>query len=178
MDYMTEIERANTTIDEAMQDAKNLADKLPDGHAKLLALTLVSQLVSVSVMLGIRRPAVPCRLDFVADDAPEPANGYMRHAVNVVLTERLRQLEKEGWTPEHDQEHVSGELAKAAACYAAGQPVVELWPAGWDFKETDKYRMLIKSGALVIAELERIDRVMDWADRHGSSDSAAVQTGE
>ena len=169
MDYMTEIERAKAAIDQAMSDAKGLADKLPDGHAKLAALTLVSQLVSVSVMLGIRRPAVPCRLDFVAVNAPEPANGYMRHVVNAVLKERLRQIEGEGWTPEHDQEHPGGEFAKAAACYAIGQPVQNWWPVGWEFKEDDKYRMLIKSGALVLAELERIERVFAWAESHGPS---------
>jgi hypothetical protein len=178
MDYMPEIERAKATVEQAMRDAKELADKLPDGHAKLSALTLVSQLVSASAILGIRQPAVPCRLDFVANDAPQPSNGYMRSAVNAVVKERLRQIEQEGWTPDHDQEHAGGELAKAAACYAAGQPVVGLWPNGWDFKETDKYRMLAKSGALVMAELERIDRLLDWAERHGPSGSAQVRDDE
>lgn len=68
MDFMTEIERAKATIDEAMSNAQKLAAKLPDGHTKLAALTLVSQLVSASVILSIRRPAVPCRLDFLAVD--------------------------------------------------------------------------------------------------------------
>jgi hypothetical protein len=156
MDYMTEIERAKAAIDQAMNDAKSLADKLPDGLAKVTALTLVSQLVSASVILSIRRPAVPCRLDFVLTEAPEPANGYMRQAVNAVLEERLRQIEKEGWTPEHDQEHTGNELAKAAACYAVGQPVQGWWPGHWEFKEANQRRMLVKAGALILAELERV----------------------
>lgn len=33
-----------------------------------------------------------------------------------VITERQRQIRQEGWSPEHDDEHTSGELAGAAAC--------------------------------------------------------------
>jgi len=70
MDYMTEIDRAKALIEQAMTDAKTLADNMPDGYEKLRALTLVSQLVQTSVILSIRRPAVPCRLDFVTVDQP------------------------------------------------------------------------------------------------------------
>lgn len=69
MDYLIEIERAKAVTEQAMHDAKSLADSLPDGLAKIEALRLVSQLVQATVMLSIRRPAVPCRLDFVAADA-------------------------------------------------------------------------------------------------------------
>ncbi|MDO8728679.1 MAG: hypothetical protein Q7K26_02160 [bacterium] len=171
VDYMTEIVRAKAVVDQAMEDAKNLADKLPDGLAKINALTLVSQLVQASVILGIRQPAVSCRLDFIAIDAPEPANGYMRRAASVVMNERLRQVGMKGWTPEHDQEHPGSELAAAAACYAVGQPLSGLWPEGWEFKEAGRHRMLVKSGALVLAELERIDRSRGISEGHGLSDS-------
>lgn len=67
MDYMNEIERAKAVTEQAINDAKRLADKLPDGLMKVEALTLVSQLVQASIILNIRRPAVPCRLDFVAE---------------------------------------------------------------------------------------------------------------
>lgn len=35
-----------------------------------------------------------------------------------IAAERLRQIEKEGWTPEHDDEHDPEVLELAAACYA------------------------------------------------------------
>ncbi|MGV7154880.1 hypothetical protein ACWA33_18595, partial [Pseudomonas aeruginosa] len=35
-----------------------------------------------------------------------------------VQAERRRQIEGEGWTPEHDDEHDNGEMARTAACYA------------------------------------------------------------
>lgn len=73
MDYMNEIERAKAVTEQAINDAKRLADKLPDGLMKVEALTLVSQLVQASIILNIRRPAVPCRLDFVSAEASNPS---------------------------------------------------------------------------------------------------------
>lgn len=35
-----------------------------------------------------------------------------------VQAERRRQITAEGWTPEHDDEHADGQMARAAACYA------------------------------------------------------------
>jgi hypothetical protein len=39
-------------------------------------------------------------------------------AIIAFADERRRQIEREGWTPEHDDEHADGELSGAAACYA------------------------------------------------------------
>lgn len=53
-----------------------------------------------------------------------------------ILNERLRQVKAEGWTPEHDAQHVNGELAMAAACYAAPMPIfVEKGPANGFFSD-------------------------------------------
>lgn len=95
---------------------------------------------------------------------------------NAVLAERQRQITHEGWSAEHDDEHRSGELALAGACYAMehmaldipdphrkGASIsigaVQLWP--WDrewWKPVDRRRNLIKATALIIAEGERFDR--------------------
>lgn len=37
--------------------------------------------------------------------------------VRLVMAERRRQVEKEGWTAAHDERHADGELARAAECY-------------------------------------------------------------
>jgi Lar family restriction alleviation protein len=88
-------------------------------------------------------------------------------AVIDVLTERSRQVEAEGWTPEHDDKHDTGEMAVAAACYAlssagyAKPAIWEIWPKAWGvnwFKPKDRRRDLVKSVALGIAEIERLDR--------------------
>ena len=42
----------------------------------------------------------------------------MRTGIELIQEERTRQVQEEGWTPEHDEEHGDGELALAAACYA------------------------------------------------------------
>lgn len=88
-------------------------------------------------------------------------------AARDVLAERRRQVEAEGWTPEHDDEHDGGEMGEAAAVYAlhaAGWPAgsyAEFWPAPWSrawFKPTQPRRDLVKAAALILAEIERIDR--------------------
>ncbi|EPQ7009190.1 hypothetical protein ACUVZE_005874, partial [Pseudomonas aeruginosa] len=87
-----------------------------------------------------------------------------------VQAERRRQVEAEGWTPEHDDGHSHGQMARAAACYAlagssapndgtAALLVSLAWP--WDqqwWKPTSARRDLIKAGALILAEIERLDR--------------------
>ncbi|GGY67815.1 hypothetical protein [Pseudoduganella albidiflava] len=82
-----------------------------------------------------------------------------------VLAERRRQVEIEGWTPGHDDRYGSGEMAIAGGCYALysdthlpGQPPVG-WP--WDRRwwKPQKWRSdLVRAAALIIAEIERIDR--------------------
>lgn len=87
-----------------------------------------------------------------------------------VQAERRRQVEAEGWTPEHDDEHDNGEMARAAACYAlagssapndgtAALLVSLAWP--WDeqwWKPSTARRDLVKACALALAEIERLDR--------------------
>lgn len=94
-------------------------------------------------------------------------------AIKDIEAERIRQIEKEGWTFERDDGYEEGGLARAAACYALSgsvQPprkmsaymdsVVEyVWP--WNtvwWKPTDRRRDLVKAGALIVAEIERLDR--------------------
>jgi hypothetical protein len=87
-----------------------------------------------------------------------------------IIAERERQIDEEGWTAEHDDEHTSEELARASACYALGTGRLYnhrgerlgrwLWP--WDTKwwkpGPDRRRELVKAGALIVAEIERLDR--------------------
>ncbi|SIT43762.1 hypothetical protein BN2476_350278 [Paraburkholderia piptadeniae] len=90
-------------------------------------------------------------------------------AARDVLAERQRQVSAEGWTPEHDDEHDSEEMAIAAACYAesaggfhhpaAGVPSTWPWTNGW-WKPTTPRRDLVKAGALILAEIERLDRAL------------------
>ena len=100
----------------------------------------------------------------------------MTNAADDVLAERERQMSVEGWTEDHDDRHDKGEMGDAAACYAAtvrafaGEQYVgrayepymayrDLWP--WDdnwWKPKDRRRDLVRAGALILAEIERLDR--------------------
>lgn len=86
-----------------------------------------------------------------------------------ILEERVRQVEAEGYTPNHDDHHhYFGDLADAAAACAFAASCPEGFPDGhppsawpwfqqsWKHKGQD--RMLIIAGALVLAERERLYR--------------------
>lgn len=107
-----------------------------------------------------------------------------------IAAERRRQVEVEGWSEAHDDEHDDYSLGLAAASYAGGvdcgskvttypgdvsggrgdcpvwgfvkKRVPVPWPDSWDarwWKPTgDRRRDLIKAGALIVAEIERLDR--------------------
>jgi hypothetical protein len=89
-------------------------------------------------------------------------------AIDDITAERRRQVEAEGWTPEHDDEHGDGSLAAAAATYAFSAATAERylaadpigfwpWAPEW-WKPSTPRRDLVKAGALIVAEIERIDR--------------------
>ena len=83
--------------------------------------------------------------------------------VNLIEAERNRQIYVEGWTEEHDDKHVNNELALAAACYAVPDVFSQgYWPPTWDlswYKSTTRIRDLVKAGALIAAEIERLHRI-------------------
>lgn len=90
------------------------------------------------------------------------------NVIEEIAAERKRQIEQEGWTPSHDDEHTDGSLAKAAGVYAlgaghgdVGAPIFQFWPWSNDwFKwKGGPRRMLIKAAALIVAEIERLDRI-------------------
>jgi len=87
-----------------------------------------------------------------------------------ITAERKRQIEKEGWTPEHDDEHVNGELSRVAACYLIRPDcpitVRSLWPDTWSYEwwkpsPENRIRELEKAGALIAAEIDRLSRMAE-----------------
>jgi hypothetical protein len=44
------------------------------------------------------------------------------NGIERIAEERQRQIEVEGWTSEHDEQHIFGELSGAASCYAHSKP--------------------------------------------------------
>ncbi len=95
----------------------------------------------------------------------------MKTGTQLIATERKRQVRKEGWDSFHDDEHDWNEMAQAAICYVkAGMqadrcPVRGIRPQdGWPWDdeywkpEKDAVRNLVKAGALIAAEIDRIQR--------------------
>ncbi len=101
----------------------------------------------------------------------------MKTAIELVIEERRRQIEEEGNSIFRDDGWKQGELAAVAACYAlstAGFPAphtieamrppvthkVPLWPWGpTRYKPGSILRALIKAAALLVAEIERRQRL-------------------
>lgn len=92
---------------------------------------------------------------------------------DLIRQERNRQMTEEGWAVEHDDMHAAGELAMAAMCYAespydritegdARTPVGWPWePDDWKPTPDDRVRELVKAGALIAAEIDRLLRERD-----------------
>ncbi len=80
-----------------------------------------------------------------------------------IALERAEQIDM-GYTQEHDDEETMCQLAIAAACYATSSPYLGSetiqypWePESW---KPGTYRdNLIKAAALIVAEIERLDRI-------------------
>jgi hypothetical protein len=83
--------------------------------------------------------------------------------LELITNERLRQIIVEGFTADHDTTHIDKELAAAAACYVAHYVGAgkNAWP--WDLcwwkPSEDPIRNLVKAGALIAAEIDRLKGV-------------------
>ena len=97
----------------------------------------------------------------------------MKTGIELIADERKRQIEIEGWTKEHDAEHTNESLALAAVCYAipsvqrsytydpickARIPVFWPWDSRyWKPSPENRVKELVKAGALIAAEIDRIN---------------------
>jgi hypothetical protein len=115
------------------------------------------------------------------------SNQHTEHpktAIELIAAERTRQIEAEGYTPQHDDEHGDGSLAIAAAAYALEENtrtyssqsrIPFLWPwhsSWWKPSPDNRVRELVKAGALIVAEIERLQRKKD----HRANGDCAMYT--
>lgn len=117
--------------------------------------------VSVGAASGARRRGPAVR---PSQDAPT--------GVQLIRFERERQVKDEGYTPAHDAEQIPGHLIAAAWCYlgdltvhgddfteAEHFEVPDGWPweaEAWKPTPDDDVRQLVKAGALIAAEIDRL----------------------
>ncbi|HHJ2088520.1 TPA: hypothetical protein ACQGXR_005690 [Pseudomonas aeruginosa] len=102
------------------------------------------------------------RYDLVAEANITAPAGQVPQAWLDVQAERRRQITAEGWTPEHDDLYCAAELPRAAAAYILNGANDEA-PAIWSFsakwwKPRDARSNYVRAGALILAEIERLDR--------------------
>ncbi len=101
----------------------------------------------------------------------------------LIANERRRQVEEKGWTTAYDDRHLKGELALAAVCYASPELLYikqtyangvfygDPWPWKRDGSPAtialpndqlpmdERIDLLVKSGALIAAEIDRLQRL-------------------
>lgn len=127
--------------------------------ATLIVLIVVLSFIAIAVEKHIS--------DYTAN---KPKTG-----IELIAEERKRQIEVEGWTPEHDASHTEGQLAQAGAFYAFDDETIHFindtmgndyhlafWP--FDLKwlkrtPDDRIKELQKAGALIAAEIDRLNRI-------------------
>ena len=101
--------------------------------------------------------------------------GPLSYGADLIKAERLRQIHGEGWDVKNDDENDEGEMLLGANSYI--QSVLTpnqhpehkrkfilsmYWPRQWTqnwFKPTTAIRDLVKAGALIAAEIDRLKRL-------------------
>lgn len=85
-------------------------------------------------------------------------------ATGTQLIETERQRQRREWGDEHDDEHTGGELVEAAIAYAEGNGARWPWRDGW--KPDTRVDDLVKAGALIAAEIDRLRRLYSPANHY------------
>ncbi|QFU01240.1 hypothetical protein FIU83_06270 [Halomonas sp. THAF5a] len=123
--------------------------------------------------VAVRAKTVFAQLLLCADSAFAGPNSHFSAPYLDVYRERMRQLSTESFSRERDDGYQHGELANAAASYAhhadtgrgsTASTAIWPWADKWWKPSADPRRNLVKAGALILAEIERLDRA---AQRQG-----------
>lgn len=100
----------------------------------------------------------------------------MKTGIEMIAEERQRQIDIEDYTAENDAQYIDGELALAAASYALAEhnrkrnfrAAPTIWPwheRDWKPNPENRARELIKAGALIAAELDRLNALNQSNDK-------------
>lgn len=116
----------------------------------------------------------------VVDGNLDMPNKLEEHGVALIARERVRQVQVERFSGQHDDTHSDGSLAQAAACYASTAAIQSEknvtvlppcfihkdwpWQRNWWKPSSDPIRNLVKAGALIAAEIDRLLRRRNPAD--------------
>lgn len=164
-----EVEQYTDQLIEALEKAQAQSSKWLEAYHKAVSIGAryeerIAELEEAEQKLCAANVTLDARAELAERRLAEMESRTFTTAATDVLAERQRQITAEGWTPEHDDEYQHCEMAVAAACYImadddprADVPELWPWPSEW-WKPTDVRRDLVKAGALILAEIERLDR--------------------
>ncbi|HEY4112901.1 MAG TPA: hypothetical protein VGM17_02465 [Rhizomicrobium sp.] len=156
------------------------------GVGDVLGFGLVMTAISIARSYGVRRWNEYKRGKHTPPD--------FQHVIEEIAAERNRQISGEGYTLAHDDAHERGEIGAGAAAYAFAASlqlsfprllgpnakawhddaahgsavglVQQAWP--WprhQFKPGTARRNLVKAGAMIVAEIGRVDRAAKCGGR-------------
>jgi len=130
--------------------------------------------------------------DLPEPEAPLPVDRQPLLGTELIARERNRQISQEKWSARHDDQHTDQSLAIVAALYAvAGIPDVmvidtntaeesneDAWPASWasGYDKRDEHprlRQLAIAGALIAAEIDRLQRAGIEDEKRERAENAA-----
>lgn len=128
---------------------------------RLLAAALELQHFTSTATNIVPIPGGDC---VIAIGTPAQVRGLLGDtaAARDVLAERRRQVEAEGMTTDGDDRYHAAELPRAAASYILNgandeAPYIWPWSKSW-WKPRDARANYVRAAALLLAEIERIDR--------------------
>lgn len=113
----------------------------------------------------------PCKPDIFERTYEDAESVPPQNGCCLIAVERAQQVIDKGWTPEHDDSHQRGELVDAALSYIraavnVGHPAMKNPPAEWPWDAeswnpsfSNRVLNLIKAGALIAAEIDRLLRL-------------------
>lgn len=117
-------------------------------------------------------PEEPVEVEEVEEEQPITDGPTIKTGISIIIDERLRQLTTKGYDNAHDDKHNKGELAHAAALFAYPEISSYVlseknWPEGKAFYHpteevstvADRIKELAKAGALITAEIDRLNRL-------------------
>jgi hypothetical protein len=162
---------------EPLRDREALAYKIENILDDTLSIDLTDEEI-----IGIG-PACYTIADVVLTTAPTAVDRTA--VIEEVIAERGRQIAK-GYDADHDDAHYDGSIATAAAVYALHPfawhlvitegskrrllSLADFWPWEWSqFEPADERRNLVRSAAMIIAEIERLDRTLVDAKGDGTA---------
>lgn len=93
----------------------------------------------------------------------------MKTGVQLITEELDRQISQKGWSPYHNDTHQKGEMLDAGLCYGyaainvghpsmGGPPPEWPWDSAWWKPSPERVGNLVKAGALIVAEIDRLQR--------------------